>query len=248
MSLAESDKTTHWCFTAYEEQWPMFVLGKRPPYVSGWGWQQEICPKTSRPHYQGWMTTKAQHRYSPAGMENGVQKFKPAGSLLRLFPGTHIEPVAKEDWPRVKNYCRKLDTRAPGTEPVQEIATYDTMYSYSDELLERLPDWDVVREMWMAFTTLNSREQYRRQASLAELGLKYYSSPEDYAYGELLQQLLNRDIESGRIDCSYMSKNPLFVVHWKSNIKHLIISKTPRFNLPLSIKDRQTNPVTISFA
>ena len=247
MSLAESDKTTHWCFTAYEEQWPLFVLGKMPPHVSSWGWQQEICPETSRPHYQGWMVTRAQHRYSPAGHKDGVAKFKPAGSLLRLFPGVHIEPVAKDDWARVKNYCRKLDTRASGTEPVQEISTYSTIYSYADELLERLPTWEFMRELWMYDCDSVMRQCKERQATYQELGLTLFKSPEDYAYEVSLQGLIQDDIRNGRIEASYLSRNPLFIVHWKTNIKHLIISKDYSHQPPLSIKDRQTAHVTISF-
>lgn len=97
----EESKTTRWAFTAYEEQWPLFE--SMPPLIAEWGWQQEVCPKTQREHYQGFIRTQRQMRFS---------------QIRKLLPGVHIE--AAKNWDALVNYCRKLDTAVEGTQ-VHEV-------------------------------------------------------------------------------------------------------------------------------
>lgn len=95
----QTDKTTRWSFTAYEEQWYLFVNIKAYPDVAEWGWQLEKCPKTDRMHYQGYIRTKRQFRH--AGMR-------------KMFPQVHIEGA--REWFKLVNYCRKKDTAIEGTQ------------------------------------------------------------------------------------------------------------------------------------
>lgn len=92
-----SDKSTRWSFTAFEAQWPLFE--SMPPSIVEWGWQTEICEKTNRPHYQGYLRTKSQVRFS---------------QLKKELPGVHLE-VAK-NWEALLNYCNKTATAVAGSQ------------------------------------------------------------------------------------------------------------------------------------
>lgn len=98
-----TEKSTRWSFTAYEGQWGLFHKITAP--IAEWGWQTEICPETGRKHYQGFIRTQSQVRHK---------------ALRDLLPGVHVE-VAK-DWNKLLNYCKKVDTRAPDSVPVHELA------------------------------------------------------------------------------------------------------------------------------
>lgn len=93
----QTDKTTRWAFTAYEDQFGLF--DKIPDKVKEWGWQTEICPTTERKHYQGYILTRTQQRHK---------------AMRDMFPGVHIE-VARE-WNALVNYCKKIDTAIEGTQ------------------------------------------------------------------------------------------------------------------------------------
>lgn len=125
-----SDKSSRWAFTAYEDQYHLFDKGM-PPGVAEWGWNAEICPETNRNHRQGFLRLSNQQRFS---------------WLKKIFPGVHLE-VAK-DWNKLVNYCKKEETRAPGTVPVRETNNIPTKYQYADEVAERLvanydPEWSM---------------------------------------------------------------------------------------------------------
>lgn len=96
-----SEKTTRWSFTAYEAQWPLFE--SMPMCVAEWGWQTEKCGETQRLHYQGYIRTKVQMRFS---------------QLKKELPGVHLE-VAK-NWDALLEYCRKTKTAVPGTQKHQK--------------------------------------------------------------------------------------------------------------------------------
>lgn len=93
----QTDKTTRWAFTAYEEQWSLFK--EIPSAVKEWGWQTEICPDTQRKHYQGYILTQTQQRFS---------------AMKKLLPGVHIE--AAKNWPALLNYCKKEETAVEGSQ------------------------------------------------------------------------------------------------------------------------------------
>ena len=114
-----SDKSSRWQFTAYEEQFTLF--NSMPPGIAEWGWNTEICPKTNRTHYQGYLRLQSQQRFA---------------WLRKLLPGVHIE-IAK-NWTALVQYCQKEDTRAPGTEPEHQINDIPTQFSYAEEVANRI--------------------------------------------------------------------------------------------------------------
>nr|WAE42251.1 MAG: replication associated protein [Cressdnaviricota sp.] len=90
--MVEPQKSTRWAFTAYEPQWSS--LDVMPEVIARWGWQPEICPKTQRKHWQGYMLTRRSVRRS---------------QLSKLFPVIHFE-VAR-NWTALLKYCEKVETR-----------------------------------------------------------------------------------------------------------------------------------------
>ncbi len=108
----QTDKTTRWAFTAYEAQWDLFKT--MPECIAEWGWQTEKCPDTERLHYQGFLRTKRQVRFS---------------QMKKDFPGVHIE-VAK-NWQALMNYCKKSESAVSGTQVHESARAY---LKFSDAL------------------------------------------------------------------------------------------------------------------
>lgn len=100
-------KTSRWSFTAYEDQWNLFQ--SMPAIIAEWGWQEEVCPKTQRKHYQGFVRTLRQVRFS---------------QLRKALPGVHIEPA--KNWDALVNYCKKEETAVAGTQ-VHEMTTIKSL-------------------------------------------------------------------------------------------------------------------------
>lgn len=115
----QTDKSSRWQFTAYEDQWALFV--SMPPGIAEWGWQKEQCPKTQKLHYQGYLRTPAQVRFS---------------ALKKILPGVHLE-VAK-NWQALVAYCAKIETRVEGEAAVHVVNTYYTQYTYAEKLGRQL--------------------------------------------------------------------------------------------------------------
>jgi len=109
----QTDKSSRWAFTAYEDQWSLFE--NMPPGIAEWGWNAEVCPKTNRKHYQGYLRLTQQQRFA---------------WLRKLLPGVHIE--VSKNWDALKLYCQKEETRIPGTEPVTQTSNFLTHYQYVD--------------------------------------------------------------------------------------------------------------------
>ena len=93
----QTDKTTRWAFTAYEEQWSLFK--EMPDIIAEWMWQTEVCPETGRKHYQGCMRTRTQQRFS---------------AIRKVLPGVHVEPA--RNWEALVNYCKKKETSIEGSQ------------------------------------------------------------------------------------------------------------------------------------
>lgn len=110
----QTDKTTRWSMTVYEDQWPL--LEKMPIDIAEWGWQDEKCPDTGRLHKQGFFRTFRQFRFKGYG-----PTCKPAPTLCDLLPGIHIENAM--DWNKLLNYCKKPETRVEGGEQVRRENT-----------------------------------------------------------------------------------------------------------------------------
>lgn len=115
----QTDKSSRWQFTAYEDQWALF--DQMPPGIAEWGWQKETCPKTQKLHYQGYLRLSQQQRFS---------------WIKKILPGVHLE-VAK-NWEALINYCSKIETRVEGEAPVHVVNTYYTQYTYAELLGKRI--------------------------------------------------------------------------------------------------------------
>lgn len=123
------DKSTRWCFTAFEGAWQYFVADKPPEWAAEGGWQTEVCPQTQRHHYQGYLRTKQQVRLS---------------FLMKQMPGVHFE-IAR-DWYKAKNYTLKKNTAVPNTQVKWDIADNsaltmtDTLMMIADNVGSYLAD------------------------------------------------------------------------------------------------------------
>ena len=233
-------KTTRWAFTAYEAQWPLFE--KMPPGIGEWGWQLEKCPDTGRLHYQGYLRTVQQHRFKG---EPG--RFStPNESLRNILPGVHI--TAAEDWIKLIQYCKKKESRVEGHEPVHQVSTFPTMYSYTEELAERLPMWDKVRELWEKHIEDTSRllrryqPEFKSDEEYRASKFYRYTDPTEYAYEIILKDMISSDIRAGK-PVEFICQNPLFLTTWKNRIKDLIFRKDYPMEPPPSISDRQTDKI-----
>jgi len=115
------EKSSRWAFTAYEEQWSLFIV--MPPCVAEWGWQTESCPKTQKLHYQGWLRTNTQVRFS---------------QLRKILPGVHLEKA--QHWEALKAYCNKTDTALSNTQ-THTVSQYKTKFQILEELIFRAIDF-----------------------------------------------------------------------------------------------------------
>ena len=136
-------KSTRWSFTAYEQQWDLFK--EVPAGVAEWGFQTEVCPKTDRKHYQGYIRLSQQQRF---------------GWLAKLLPGVHLE-VAK-NWDALIEYCKKTDTAVPGTQVHVKTKRYD-LYTYAEYVGKVLATTSADYEEWSDDAAM---EQIRLQARL----------------------------------------------------------------------------------
>lgn len=93
----QTDKSSRWAFTAYEDQYGLVDDMSKSSTVAEYGWNPEVCPETGRKHRQGYLRTKVQVRFS---------------ALRKEFHGIHFE-IAK-NWEALQNYCKKEATREEG--------------------------------------------------------------------------------------------------------------------------------------
>lgn len=114
-----TDKSSRWSMTVYEDQYGLLTI--MPPEIAEWGWQDEVCPTSGKPHRQGYLRTKSQMRFS---------------ALKKILPGIHIE-VAK-NWSALLIYCKKEETRDPSGEQVHQVNNMPSKYTYAAEIAERL--------------------------------------------------------------------------------------------------------------
>jgi len=121
----QTDKTTRWAFTAFQDQYHLFDT--IPEIVNMWGWQKEIAPDTQREHYQGYIQTKRQCRFK---------------QLKDILPGVHIEPA--RDWLKLLQYCKKQETAVPGsstqqTNPSKHVTMTDALLKLAAHAPFRVP-------------------------------------------------------------------------------------------------------------
>jgi len=200
----QTDKTTRWAFTAYEQQWPLFDGDRwKHPGVSKCGWNAEICPETNRKHYQGYLLLAKQQRFS---------------WLRERFPGVHIE-IAR-DWNKLLNYCRKEETRIPGTQPVSHTNDIPTHFQYAEDVAKRLYERHGIadRHMW-------TWERHPRAGTVSLL--------------DRLEGLISEDVQSGRRYAAWIATNPAWNAMWKKYGRSFILSYA-------SINNGQTQDVRTS--
>ena len=195
-----SDKSSRWAFTAYEEQFSCFE-GDPPPGVAEWGWNTEICPKTNRTHYQGYLRLAQQQRFA---------------WVRKIFPGVHVE-IAR-DWNALLMYCKKDDTRAPGTEPHKATNTVVNHFVYAQEVAEWL--WQQCKddELLGGNNSLNTWS---------------YST-----FEKLMNFKIDTDIVSGKLHAAWITTNPAWMAMWKQKWRPFI--KGAGLRMEARQTDRQT--------
>nr|ALE29617.1 replication associated protein [Lake Sarah-associated circular virus-13] len=129
-------KSTRWGFTAFESQWDLFKTIASP--VAEWGWQEELCPTSNRLHYQGYIRTQSQVRFS---------------AMKDRFPGVHF--LIPDNWSAWLNYCKKSATRNGDGNQVHEVAKNRHM-TMADALTALVPYRVTEKEIDDYFT------QYKR--------------------------------------------------------------------------------------
>lgn len=192
----QTDKSTRWAFTAYEDQWCLFKDIKQYDIVKEWGWQQETCPTSGRLHYQGYLLLSRQARFS---------------QLVKTFPGVHIEPA--RNWQALVQYCKKKDTATAGTQVHQinereflnmhsafvligrELIEYAELYEsdlfeYTKSQTIKHKDPDVYEYKWAT----------RRLVDKSPQDVAVYSNPQFQRawtdYGRTFKRLARKDIQA----------------------------------------------------
>lgn len=185
-------KGTRFQFTAYEGQWSMFKT--MPPTIAEWGWQQEVCPETQRPHYQGYLRTKQQVRLS---------------QLWKQLPGVHIELA--RNWAALTNYSVKLETAVPGTQ-VHEVSQTHNIYTLSLSIAQALPLVSALKEQYE-----DERERVRLAAPRGQLPAYetyYVDSWESYLLRQVDLEVRTR-IRDGNLEYVWTATNPMWISMWK---------------------------------
>lgn len=88
-------KYKNYCFTAFQADPPTFDVGSMHYLV----YQRELCPRTGRPHWQGYVQFKKQKRIRTAQNELG------------LMQDSHFEKQ-KGSNAQARDYCKKPESRA----------------------------------------------------------------------------------------------------------------------------------------
>jgi len=197
-----SGKTTHWQYTAYEDQWSL--IDNLPEEFSWEGHQEEIT-KTGRKHYQGALISRHQHRWSGCKGD-----YKVAKTLTQQLPGIHLEPA--EDWVKLLQYCKKEDTRAPGSQfEAQTNSNPQTIpdhFTYAETLAKQYVETygidDIDACQW---EPLHTNERTTR-----------------ISISNRLDPLIDKDIREGRRYAFWITANPMWTASWKRRWKPFILS------------------------
>lgn len=195
----QTDKRTRWAFTAYEDQWALFE--QLPPGIAEWGWQKECCPETNRQHYQGYLRTTQQQRFS---------------WVKKILPGVHIEPC--KDWLALIQYCKKEDTRVPGSTPVHAINQIPSHYQYTDSVAQSVAAYFKRTQQPISNITKDRVMQY-------------------------MEEVVKDDIMSGKTYVFHYASNPSWKNSWKQYGIQLVffyahgIDNASRSSLPQERRD-----------
>lgn len=193
-------KTTRWAFTAYEGQWDLFKT--MPPTIAEWGFQQEVCPDTQRPHYQGYLRTKQQVRLS---------------QLCKQLPGVHLEPA--KNWSALTQYCNKTESAVPGTQ-VHQVSQTHNIYTLSMSIAQALPLVSALKE--------NYEDERERVRKAAPRGVQppyetyYVDSWEAYLLRQVELEVRAR-IRDGNCEYAWTATNPQWISMWKKYGEDFIV-------------------------
>lgn len=91
-----SQQVRHWCFTWYEDKWPIWNADK----INYMVYQTELCPETARYHVQGYIEFKRSMRI------NSIKKILGSNTI-------HLEPRMGSR-SEARNYCMKEESRVAG--------------------------------------------------------------------------------------------------------------------------------------
>lgn len=100
MSRPTPQRSRNWCFTDHYAGDEPDIDPRKVRYLVA---QQERCPRTGRIHWQGYVQFDVQQR---------------ASVMKKLNPFAHWE-IARGKPDQNRAYCTKLETRVPGTDPVE---------------------------------------------------------------------------------------------------------------------------------
>lgn len=197
-----SGKTTHWQYTAYEEQWEL--INNLPPGITWEGHQEEIT-KTGKKHYQGALISRQQHRWSGCKGDYKVGK-----TLTQQLPGIHLEPA--EDWVKLLQYCKKEDTRAPGSQFEAQTnskpQTIPDHFTYAETLAKQYVETYGVDDLdecqWEPINT-------NQKTTL-------------HSISNRLDPIIDKDIREGRRYSAWITTNPMWTTMWKRRWKPFILS------------------------
>jgi len=116
------ERARNYCFTSYDEL-PIPFDDETMQYLIQ---QREICPATSREHWQGTVIFKRPKTFA---------------GLRRMLPNCHIEKC--RNLPKAIDYCRKEESRKPGTTPIEEGEHKNDDWTNTPykQLWEERPTW-----------------------------------------------------------------------------------------------------------
>lgn len=195
-------KTTHWQYTAYEDQWDLI---KNLPAEITWEGHQEEITSTGRKHYQGAMISRQQHRWSGCKGD-----YKVGRTLTQQLPGIHLEPA--EDWPKLLQYCKKEDTRAPG-------AQFEAQTNVKSQII---PDHFTYAEILA--------KRYYETYGTADMDdcvwdKKHTNDKTNIiSVSDRMDVLVDQDIREGRRYAAWISTNPMWTAMWRKRYRPFILS------------------------
>jgi len=247
--MAAPTKSTRWAFTAYENEFRHFPANPEnvPQGIAEWGWNMEECPDTHRIHMQGYLRTSQQQRLA---------------WLRNRYPGVHFE-IAR-NWEALKEYCRKAESRLPGTEPVAAYQSIPDMYSYANTLVERLPTHSVLLEVhraWNEVVLYHKRAseglvpEFRKQLVRQHIKTLMTNSTlipsvtdepisclNRWIYHIIIKKYIEFDIMSGMPGIEFIVQNPLFITTLQNLVSAMVLRRdglTPR----LKFSEMENPPV-----
>lgn len=185
-------KSSRWSFTAYKDQWSLFE--QMPPGIAEWGWQREVCPETNREHYQGYLRLSQQQRFA---------------WLAKLLPGIHIE-VAR-NWQALIAYCKKEDTRVPGSTPEHHTNSIPNHYQYADEVAKKyLAIYGKDDSDFWVWRNIPTTKEYARTNLIS--------------VSDRVDAIISADILAGKRYAAFIERNPNWEAVWKKWFKQFILS------------------------